>query len=135
MATFIKKYSYPQIYFLECEACKHFGLKQRTYKNWLDSGLTIPGRFKVKGSNYYIIKPEEFHQWLIETRLEVATPQNKFHNRKVSLSSSPAVVDTKKGKESGGFFINFPPKTLSKSKKVSGDGLSFPSPRTKGART
>lgn len=90
MATNIK-YSYPQIYFLECEACKHFGLKLRTYKNWIDSGLTIPGRYKVKGSNYYIIKPEEFHLWLIETRLEVATPQNKFHNRKVSSPSRSTV--------------------------------------------
>tara|TARA_R100000541_G_scaffold19625_1_gene29606 strand:+ start:2471 stop:2836 length:366 start_codon:yes stop_codon:yes gene_type:complete len=83
MATVITKHTYPQIYFLECEACKHFGIKQRTYKNWIDSGLTIPGRYKVKGSNYYVIKPEQFHTWLIETRLEVSTPQNKFHNRKV----------------------------------------------------
>jgi|TARA_B110000483_G_scaffold95309_1_gene117158 hypothetical protein len=90
MATNIK-YSYPQIYFLEKEACKHFGIKLRTYKNWIDSGLTIPGRYKVKGSNYYIIKPEEFHLWLIETRLEVATPQNKFHNRKVSSPSRSTV--------------------------------------------
>jgi len=104
MATIIKKYSYPQIYFLEKEACKHFGLKIRTYKNWLDSGLTIPGRYKVKGSNYYIIKPEEFHQWLIETRLEVATPQNKFHNRKVHkpLSSSLTAVNANEKKVSGG---------------------------------
>ena len=91
MATVITKHTYPQIYFLECEACKHFGIKQRTYKNWIDSGLTIPGRYKVKGSNYYIIKPEEFHTWLIETRLEVATPQNKFHNRKVSSPSRSTV--------------------------------------------
>ena len=92
MATVITKHTYPQIYFLECEACKHFGLKLRTYKNWLDSGLTIPGRYKVKGSNYYIIKPEEFHTWLIETRLEVATPQNKFHSRKAFI---PTLKKTK----------------------------------------
>ena len=88
------KYSYPQIYFLEKEACKHFGIKLRTYKNWIDSGLTIPGRYKVKGSNYYIIKPEEFHLWLIETRLEVATPQNKFHNRKVGSKIARSVLSS-----------------------------------------
>tara|TARA_R110000765_G_scaffold317111_1_gene409458 strand:+ start:67 stop:429 length:363 start_codon:yes stop_codon:yes gene_type:complete len=120
MATFIKKYSYPQIYFLECEACKHFGLKLRTYKNWLDSGLTIPGRFKVKGSNYYIIKPEEFHQWLIETRLEVATPQNKFHNRKVSLYHPSAVVKSS---------------NCELEKKVTGGGSFVPPTHTKGSRT
>ena len=36
-------HTYPQKYFLEGEALKHFGIKTRTYKNWLDSGLTIPG--------------------------------------------------------------------------------------------
>ena len=80
MATLNNSFTYPQKYFLEGEALRHFGIKTRTYKNWIESGLTIPGRLKVKGSNYYVIEPEEFHKWLIDTRLEPATKFNKLHD-------------------------------------------------------
>ena len=63
------KYNYPQTYFLEGEACKHFGLKFRTYRRWIDGGETIPGRLKVKGSNYYVIDPVPFHKFLINHKL------------------------------------------------------------------
>ena len=79
--------SYPQKYFLIPEACRHFGLKLRTFKAWRDGGLDIPGLHKVKGSNYYVIEPVEFHKWLVETRLEPAKQTNKFHSRKPRLSS------------------------------------------------
>ena len=49
MAT--KQETYPQKYFLIEEACRHFGLKLRTFKAWRDGGLEIPGLHKVKGSN------------------------------------------------------------------------------------
>ena len=82
MAKVKKEYHYPQTYFLEPEALMHFGIKARTYKRWIDSGIQIPGRYKVKGTNYYVIDPYPFHLWLIETKLETATKHNKFHNRK-----------------------------------------------------
>ena len=82
MARVTKEYSYPQTYFLEPEALKHFGIKARTYKRWLDDGIEIPGRYKVKGANYYVLEPHQFHLWLINSRIEPATKQNKFHNRK-----------------------------------------------------
>ena len=61
--------TYPQKYFLIEEACRHFGLKLRTFKAWRDGGLEIPGLHKVKGSNYYVIDPIPFHTWLIETTI------------------------------------------------------------------
>ena len=72
------KSNYPQKYFLEGEACKHFGLKYRTYRRWIDGGETIPGRLKVKGSNYYVIDPEPFHTFLINHKLE----QGKYEPKK-----------------------------------------------------
>ena len=63
------KYNYPQTYFLEGEACKHFGIKYRTYRRWIDGGDIIPGRLKVKGSNYYVIDPVPFHKFLINHKL------------------------------------------------------------------
>jgi len=98
--------TYPQKYFLIEEACRHFGLKLRTFKAWRDGGLEIPGLHKVKGSNYYVIDPIPFHTWLIETRLEPATSTNKFHNRKPRKITPP-----KGGKSrdvSGEFLINLP---------------------------
>jgi len=80
MAKVIEEHQYPQTYFLEPEALRHFGLKERTYKRWLAEGITIPGRYKVKGTNYYVIEPHEFHTWLIETRIEPSTKFNKLHN-------------------------------------------------------
>ena len=77
-------YNYPQKYFLEGEALRHFGIKASTYRSWHASGLKIPGRYKVKKTNYYVIEPEEFHKWLIETRLEPATKLNKLHDGRVS---------------------------------------------------
>ena len=86
MATLNNSFTYPQKYFLEGEALRHFGIKTRTYKNWIESGLTIPGRLKVKGSNYYVIEPEEFHKWLIETRIEPATKFNQLHDGRQTKS-------------------------------------------------
>ena len=60
---------YPQMFFLEGEACKYFGLKFRTYRRWIDGGETIPGRLKVTGSNYYVIEPRAFHKYLINHKL------------------------------------------------------------------
>jgi len=80
------KHTYPQKYFLEGEALKHFGIKALTYKNWKAMGLTIPGRYKVKATNYYIIEPEEFHTWLMETRIEPATKYNKLHDGRKTKS-------------------------------------------------
>ena len=57
--------NYPQMFFLEGEACKYFGLKFRPYRRWIDGGETIPGRLRVKGSNYYVIEPRAFHKYLI----------------------------------------------------------------------
>ena len=76
----INKHTYPQKYFLEGEALQHFAIKGRTYKRWLDEGIEIPGRYKVKGTNYYVLEPEEFHKWLMETRIEPATKFNKLHD-------------------------------------------------------
>ena len=87
MAQVKKEYSYPQTYFLEPEGLRHFGIKPRSYKRWIDSGIKIPGRYKVKGTNYYVLEPHEFHLWIIETRLEPATIHNKFHNRKPKKNS------------------------------------------------
>ena len=33
------KHSYPQKYFLIPEACRHFGLKERTLKSWRETGI------------------------------------------------------------------------------------------------
>ena len=66
----LQKDFYPQKYFLEGEACKYFGQKFRTYRRWIEDGEKIPGRFKVKGSNYYVIEPVAFHKFLIEHKLE-----------------------------------------------------------------
>ena len=63
------KSNYPQRYFLEGEACKHFGIKYRTYRRWIDGGDIIPGRLKVEGSNYYVIDPVPFHTFLINHKL------------------------------------------------------------------
>ena len=106
MANETTKILYPQKHFLIEEACRHFGLKLRTFKAWRDTGIEIPGLLKVKGSNYYVIDPIPFHTWLIETRLEPATSTNKFHNRKPRKITPP-----KGGKSrdvSGEFLINLP---------------------------
>ena len=42
MANENNKYSYPQKYFLIPEACRHFGLKLRTFKSWRETGIDIP---------------------------------------------------------------------------------------------
>ena len=94
MAKETTKILYPQKYFLIEEACRHFGLKLRTFKAWRETGIEIPGLIKVKGSNYYIIDPIPFHTWLIETRLEPATQKNKIHNRR------PRKLSSKKGGKS-----------------------------------
>ena len=80
--------NYPQKYFLEGEACKHFGMKPRTLKRLLDDGKIIPGRLKVKGTNYYVIEPVEFHAWYSANILEPATNKNKFHNREPKQKNS-----------------------------------------------
>ena len=36
MAIDKKITGYPQKYFLEAEACRHFGIKLRTFKRWID---------------------------------------------------------------------------------------------------
>jgi len=82
----LNKHTYPQKYFLEGEALQHFGIKGRTYKNWKEQEITIPGRYKVKGTNYYVIEPEEFHKWLIETRIEPATKFNQLHDGRQTKS-------------------------------------------------
>ena len=82
------KTHYPQKYFLEGEACKHFGMKPRTLKRLIDDGIIIPGRYKVKGTNYYVIEPVEFNTWYTANRLEPATNKNKFHNRKIKSKNS-----------------------------------------------
>ena len=80
--------NYPQKYFLESEACRHFGIKQRTFKRWIDDGQIIPGRIKVKNTNYYVIEPIEFHTWYSANILEPATNKNKFHNREPKQKNS-----------------------------------------------
>ena len=86
MATFNNSFTYPQKYFLEGEALRHFGIKALTYKNWKATLEKIPGRYKVKGTNYYVIEPEEFHKWLIETRIEPATKHNRLHDGRKTKS-------------------------------------------------
>ena len=88
MATEKKITGYPQKYFLEFEACKHFGIKYRSFRRLIDDGTNIPGRFKVKGTNYYVIEPVEFNTWYTANRLERATNKNKFHNRKIKSKNS-----------------------------------------------
>jgi len=88
MAIDKKITGYPQKYFLEAEACRHFGIKQRTFKRWIDDGIIIPGRYKVKGTNYYVIEPVEFNTWYTANILEPATNINKFHNRKIKSKNS-----------------------------------------------
>ena len=88
MAIDKKITGYPQKYFLEAEACRHFGIKQRTFKRWIDDGIIIPGRLKVKGTNYYVIEPVEFNTWYTANILEPATNINKFHNRKIKSKNS-----------------------------------------------
>ena len=105
------KYSYPQKYFLEGEACKHFGIKPRTLKRLIDDGKIIPGRYKVKGTNYYVIEPVEFNSWYTANRLEPATNKNKFHNRKIKSKNSNRGSFTPRNKKSsvvlsnGGFSV------------------------------
>ena len=86
------KYSYPQKYFLIPEACRHFGLKERTLKSWRETGIDVPGLLKVKGSNYYVIEPIEFHTWLIETKLEPATTTENLFQKEVNLGMMFLVV-------------------------------------------
>lgn len=71
-----------QRFMLEPEAHRHFGIKARTYKRWIEEGEIIPGRMKVVGSNYYVIDPSLFEPWFIETKLQPATAENKVHSRK-----------------------------------------------------
>ena len=92
--------NYPQKYFLEGEACKHFGMKPRTLKRLLDDGKIIPGRLKVKGTNYYVIEPVEFHAWYSANILEPATNKNKFHNRAPKKNSSRGPSTSKNEKTS-----------------------------------
>ena len=92
--------SYPQKYFLESEACRHFGIKLRTFKRWIDDGQIIPGRIKVKGTNYYVIEPVEFHAWYSANILEPATNKNKFHNRAPKKNSSRGSSTSKNKKTS-----------------------------------
>jgi len=92
--------NYPQKYFLESEACRHFGIKQRTLKRLLDDGKIIPGRLKVKGTNYYVIEPVEFHAWYSANILEPATNKNKFHNRVPKKNSSRGSSTSKNKKTS-----------------------------------
>jgi len=100
MATTKNLNSYPQKYFLEGEACKHFGMKPRTLKRLLDDGKIIPGRLKVKGTNYYVIEPVEFHAWYSANILEPATNNNKFHNRKIKSKNSKRGSSTPWNKKS-----------------------------------
>ena len=100
MATDKYKYTYPQKYFLESEACRHFGIKQRTFKRWIDDGQIIPGRIKVKNTNYYVIEPIEFHTWYSANILEPATNKNKFHNRKPQSMHSTRGSFTPRNKKS-----------------------------------
>jgi len=90
---------YPQKYFLESEACRHFGIKLRTFKRWIDNGQIIPGRIKVKGTNYYVIEPVEFHAWYSANILEPATNKNKFHNRQPNKKNSFSGSSTTKNKK------------------------------------
>jgi len=85
------KNNYPQKYFLEGEACKYFGLKFRTYRRWIDGGETIPGRLKVKGSNYYVIEPVAFHKYLINHKLE----EGKYDGPKKTAINKRTVNETK----------------------------------------
>ena len=80
----LQKDFYPQKYFLEGEACKYFGLKLRTYRRWIEDGEKIPGRFKVKGSNYYVIEPVAFHKFIIEHKLE----EGKYEPKRTIQSQS-----------------------------------------------
>ena len=100
MALVEKINLYPQKYFLEGEACKHFGMKPRTLKRLIDDGIIIPGRLKVKGTNYYVIEPIEFHSWYSANILEPATNKNKFHNRKIKSKNSNRVLSTPGNKKS-----------------------------------
>ena len=100
MALVEKINLYPQKYFLESEACRHFGIKLRTFKRWIDDGQIIPGRIKVKKTNYYVIEPIEFHSWYSANILEPATNKNKFHNRKIKSKNSNRGSSTPRNKKS-----------------------------------
>ena len=100
MALVNKINLYPQKYFLESEARRHFGIKLRTFKRWIDDGQIIPGRIKVKKTNYYVIEPIEFHSWYSANILEPATNKNKFHNRKIKAKNSKAGAFTPRNKKS-----------------------------------
>ena len=100
MAIYENKNTYPQTYFLESEACKNFGIKLRTFKRWIDDEIIIPGRYKVKGTNYYVIEPVEFNSWYTANRLEPATNKNKFHNRKIKSKNSNRGSFTPRNKKS-----------------------------------
>ena len=76
-----------------------------------ETGIDVPGLLKVKGSNYYVIEPIEFHTWLIETKLEPATKLNKLHNRK----PIPKGGKSRNG-VSGGNASPFPPDNTPKPK-------------------
>jgi len=112
MAQVEKINPYPQKYFLEGEACKHFGMKPRTLKRLIDDGIIIPGRLKVKKTNYYVIEPIEFHSWYSANILEPATNKNKFHNRKIKSKNSSVGSLTPGNKKSsvdlsnGGLSVN-----------------------------
>jgi hypothetical protein len=106
MATDKYKYTYPQKYFLESEACRHFGIKQRTLKRLIDDGQIIPGRIKVKKTNYYVIEPIEFHSWFSANILEPATNKNKFHNRKIKSKNSSLGSFTHRNKKTSDVILS-----------------------------
>ena len=106
MAIDKKITGYPQKYFLEAEACRHFGIKQRTFKRWIDDGIIIPGRYKVKGTNYYVIEPVEFNTWYTANILEPATNNNKFHNRKIKSKNSSLGSFTHRNKKTSDVILS-----------------------------
>lgn len=86
--------TYPAKYMLEPELQRYFGIKQRTYKHWIQSGDVIPGRMKVRGSNYYVVDPSLFEPWYLENKLELATADNKFHNRQPIKQPKALIITT-----------------------------------------
>ena len=64
-----QKILYPQKYFLIEEACRHFGLKLRTFKAWRYGGLEIHGLHIAKGPNYDIIDHIHIHTCYLDITL------------------------------------------------------------------
>ena len=69
------KYSYPQKYFLEKEACKYFGIKHRSFRRLIDDGKI---KLKVTAVNKKTISCQVMHGGKLSSKKGVNFPNTQF---------------------------------------------------------